>query len=70
MNPEHGPVFNYHTFINANDLADIQEYIYNVQARSVLNTGVDVLPSDELLTLSTCTYEFENARFVVVARRK
>ena len=69
VNPEHGPVFNYHTFINANDLADIQEYIYNVQARSVLNTGVDVLPSDELLTLSTCTYEFENARFVVVARR-
>ena len=69
VNPEHGPVFNYHTFIDANDLADIQEYIYNVQARSVLNTGVDVLPSDELLTLSTCTYEFENARFVVVARR-
>ncbi len=69
VNPEHGEVFNYHTFIEANDLADIQEYIYNVQLRSVLNTGVDVLPSDELLTLSTCTYEFDNARFVVVARR-
>ena len=69
VNPEHGEVFNYHTFIDANDLSDIQEFIYNVQVRSVLNTGVDVLPSDELLTLSTCTYEFENARFVVVARR-
>ncbi len=69
VNPEHGEVFNYHTFIEANDLSDIQEFIYNVQVRSVLNTGVDVLPTDELLTLSTCTYEFENARFVVVARR-
>lgn len=68
VNPEHGEVFQYHTFINANDLSDIQEFIYNVQVRSVLNTGVDVLPSDKLLTLSTCTYEFDNARFVVVAR--
>ena len=32
-------------------------------------TGVDVLPSDELLTLSTCTYEFHEARFVIVARK-
>ena len=37
--------------------------------RSIINTGVDVLPSDELLTLSTCTYEFKDARYVVVARK-
>ena len=69
VNPDHGEVFQYHTFIDANDVSEIQEYIYNVQVRSILDTGVDVLPSDELLTLSTCTYEFDNARFVVVARR-
>lgn len=69
VNPDHGTVFQYHTFIDANDVSEIQEFIYNVQIRSILNTGVDVLPSDELLTLSTCTYEFENARLVVVARR-
>ncbi len=69
VNPEHGEVFQYHTFIDADSVADMQEFLYNVQVRSVLNTGVDVLPSDELLTLSTCTYEFDNARFVVVARR-
>ena len=37
--------------------------------RSIINTGVDVLPSDELLTLSTCTYEFHEARFIIVARK-
>lgn len=66
--PTHGEVFPYHNFVDATDISEIQEYIYNVQIRSLLNTGVDVLPSDELLTLSTCTYEFENARFVVLAR--
>lgn len=48
---------------------------YNeLQQRSYIHTGVDVLPTDKVLTLSTCTYFFdrngslENARFVVVAR--
>ena len=36
--------------------------------RSLYDTGVDVLPSDKILTLSTCSHEFEDARFVVVAR--
>lgn len=45
-----------------------------LQQRSYIHTGVDVQPTDKILTLSTCTYFFdrngalENARFVVVAR--
>lgn len=45
-----------------------------LQQRSYIHTGVDVEPTDKILTLSTCTYFFdrngalENARFVVVAR--
>ncbi len=69
VKPEHGEVFQYHTFVDADSVADMQEFLYNVQVRSILNTGVDVQPSDELLTLSTCTYEFDDARFVIVARR-
>ena len=41
----------------------------SVLVRSIINTGVDVKPSDELLTLSTCSYEFKDARYVVVARK-
>ena len=40
-----------------------------MRRRSLFDTSVDVEYGDELLTLSTCTYEFKEARFVVVARR-
>lgn len=66
---EHGEIFPYHEFIDSQSEAQTQEYIDDVLIRSIINTGVDVLPSDELLTLSTCTYEFKDARYVVVARK-
>ena len=50
------------------------KYYEELQQRSYIHTGVDVQPSDKIITLSTCTYFFdrngslENARFVVVAR--
>ena len=43
-------------------------YLNELAQRSLYDTGVDVLPTDKLLTLSTCSHEFEDARFVVVAR--
>ena len=36
--------------------------------RKLYETGVDLLPTDKLLTLCTCTYEFDDARLVVIAR--
>ena len=39
-----------------------------IQRRSVIRTGVDVNEDDILLTLSTCAYDFDNARFAVHAR--
>ena len=43
-------------------------YLSELKQRSLFNTGVDVQPGDKLLTLSTCSHEFDNARLVVVAR--
>ncbi len=43
-------------------------FIECVKERSLYDTGVDVLPNDKILTLSTCTYDFDDGRFVVVAR--
>lgn len=50
------------------------EFYDEIQQRSIVHTGVDVQPTDKILTLTTCTYFFdrngklENARFAVVAR--
>lgn len=40
-----------------------------VQAKSLVANDTVLSAEDDILTLSTCTYEFENARFVVHARR-
>ncbi len=43
-------------------------YIECLKERSLYDTGVDIVSTDKILTLSTCTYDFDDARFVVVAR--
>lgn len=64
-----GPVFDYHNFIEAKSDEDFANYVKQLTIRSLINTTVDVQPGDKLLTLSTCTYEFKDARLVVVARK-
>lgn len=48
---------------------DFLQMIDDVKKRSIIDTGVDVRGDDEIITLSTCTYEFEEARLIVMARR-
>ena len=43
--------------------------IYNVKIRSLIDTLVDIKDDDKLLTLSTCSYEFDDFRTVIVARK-
>ncbi len=45
------------------------QFIYETMNRSYIDTGVDVNENDQLLTLSTCSYEFDEFRTVVVARK-
>ena len=64
----HGEFFNYMVGDFQNE-KDFMNYVYNVRVRSLFNCPVDVNEDDELLTLSTCSYEFTNFRTVVVARK-
>lgn len=64
---DNGYVFPYN-FTTLNDSDEFMKYISVLKQRSLYDTGVDVVSTDKLLTLSTCTYDFDNARFVVVAR--
>ena len=60
-------IFPYY-FTNLSSASKMSSYLSELAQRSLYDTGVDVLPTDKLLTLSTCSHEFEDARFVVVAR--
>ena len=71
-------------FYTANDGEDVSGLQFNVDIRyrrqmidylklvkdaRLYDTGVDACDTDELLTLSTCSYHVHNGRFVVIARR-
>ncbi len=59
----------YHNYIRSSGEEETQAYLDEVMMRSIYDTGVDVTTDDQLLVLSTCVYEFDDARFVVVARK-
>lgn len=65
---DNGEIFNYRKSSFASEEAFL-EFIDEAKKRSIINTNVEVLGDDEIITLSTCTYEFEEARLVVMARR-
>ncbi len=45
------------------------DFLYQIESRSLYHCPVDVNENDRLLMLSTCTYEVNNYRTVVVARK-
>ena len=55
------------TFNQCSDTC-FEEYLVEVDKRKLYETGVDILPTDKLITLCTCTYEFNDARLVILAR--
>lgn len=65
---DNGFVFEYR-YSDFDNQEDFMQMVEQMQIRSLINTTVDVQPYDELITLSTCTYEFDDARLVVVARK-
>ena len=65
---DNGYVFPYN-FIDL-DEGNFMRYLEQVDARKLYTTGVDITPSDKILTLSTCAYDFDDARLVVVARQR
>ncbi len=69
INPKHdnGYVFTYY-WTNLNNEVNHTAYLNQLSQRSLYDTGVDVYPTDKLLTLTTCCKDFDDARLVVVAR--
>lgn len=62
-------VFKYYQFINANSVEEFNSYMNEMGQMSFYDTGVRANYGDQLLTLSTCDYNENNGRFVVVAKK-
>lgn len=64
----HGDYFDYLTG-SFNSDAEFMNYVYLIRERSLIDCPVDVNEDDQLLSLSTCSYEYGEFRTVVVARK-
>ena len=65
---EHGGIFDYY-ITNFISKSEFNQYIKEVKRRSLIDFPADVKYTDQLLTLSTCSYERKDFRTVVMARR-
>ncbi len=63
---DNGHVFNYNYTDAGNDR--FSAYLRELDKRKLYTTGVDINENDKILTLSTCCYDFENGKLVVVGR--
>lgn len=60
-------VFRYYQYADLSSSERFDEYLGQVRAAALYDTGAAVEQGDRLLTLSTCSYHTDDGRFVVVA---
>ncbi len=63
-------VFRYYNYTDLTDKETFDEFMNQVKAAALYDTGVTAEYGDGLLTLTTCSYHTSDGRFVVVAKRK
>lgn len=62
-------VFKYYQFFQADTQEKFDDWYDNIKAMSLYDTGVTAEYGDEFITLSCCSYQVEDGRFVVVGKR-
>lgn len=63
---DNGNIFLYN-FADA-DNGSFMNFIREVDKRKLYSTGVDINENDKIITLSTCCYDFDDARLAVIGR--
>jgi sortase B len=62
-----GPDSDVYSF-NFSSNEEFERYLESWRSRSNFDTDVQVTGDDHIMTLSTCTYEYEDARYVVMCK--
>ncbi len=63
------PLFSYHNCVEFRTMEDFDYWYKNVMYRNYYKTDIDCTIDDEYLTLSTCSFEITDSRYVLVARK-
>lgn len=61
--------FDYHKYINFNDESEFNTFNSKCKELAFFDTQIQCNYGDKFITLSTCDYTSENARFVVIAKQ-
>ncbi len=69
VNTKNGEVFPFYDFLVPQDGDEFTKFVDDVRTMSKFNIPVDVEYGDRLLTLSTCYYDYDGQRLVVMARK-
>ena len=64
---DNGYLFNY-MFANLSSEEVLESYLGEIKQRSLYYPEVDIALSDKILTISTCVYDFDEARLIILAR--
>lgn len=56
------------TKLSFQDEEEFLAYVEELKERSTFQANVQVNPEDRILTMSTCAYDFKNARYVLVGK--
>ncbi len=62
--------FRYYDFIDAGSAEEFDSFIADCKSESIYDTGITPVYGESLLTLSTCSYNTGNERFVVAAVKR
>lgn len=62
-------VFKYYKFFQADTPEEFDDWYGHIKELSLYDTGVTAQYGDEFITLSCCSYQVEDGRFVVVGKR-
>ena len=50
------------------DEAEFADFLRNAKDKSTFKSDVEITENDTLITLSTCSYEYNNARYIVIGK--
>lgn len=62
-------LFDYQNYINFTDNYSFVNFFDEISKRSTIITGVECSETDDYLTLSTCSTEWDDSRHIIVARK-